>query len=54
MYASREEDYELGTEFIQSIHCAGLLDMQGASENVLLVEAVGTPPPPANWRSFVG
>jgi hypothetical protein len=34
----------------EGIHCAGLLDVQGASENVLLVATVGSL---ANWRSFI-
>jgi hypothetical protein len=27
----------------QSVHCAGLLDVQGTSENVLSAEAAGSP-----------
>jgi hypothetical protein len=46
MYASRKEDYELGMEFIQSVHCAGLLDMLGASEKLW-----GTPWP-TEFNSF--
>jgi hypothetical protein len=40
----------MSSDIIPSVHCAGLLDFQGASQNILLADIVGSP---ANWRSFI-